>query len=107
MMTPDFKFVRGERYKPEPGEVRFDMFDADFTHEGDLCTFRRLKERLEISERGLRPIAEIVHDIDLKETRNSAGRKGRALPGHQRRSAREQEDNDRLERGTLLSTICK
>jgi hypothetical protein len=39
-----FKFVAGKGYRPEPGEVRFDMFDAEFTHEGDLCTFEVLIE---------------------------------------------------------------
>ena len=30
-----FKFVAGKGYVPEPAELRFDMFDAEFTHEGD------------------------------------------------------------------------
>ena len=97
-----FKFVAAKGYKPEPGEVRFDMFDADFTHEGDLCTFEVLMERLEISERGLRPIAEIVHDIDLKDAK--FGRQegpGVALVINAICSANK-EDNDRLERGMLL-----
>jgi hypothetical protein len=29
-----FKFVHAKDYRPEPGELRFDMFDAEFTHEG-------------------------------------------------------------------------
>src|SRR5262249_46569103 len=33
-----FKFVPGKGYRPEPGELRFDMFEAEFTHEGDRCT---------------------------------------------------------------------
>jgi hypothetical protein len=35
-IDPDakFKFVRGQEYAPEKGELRFDMFEADFTHEG-------------------------------------------------------------------------
>jgi hypothetical protein len=61
------KFVPGKGYKPEPGELRFDMFEAEFTHEGDLCTFEVLVERLGLSDRALRAIAEIVHDIDLKD----------------------------------------
>src|SRR5262249_2963180 len=34
-----FKFVPARGYRPEPGEVRFDMFEAEFTHDGDRCTF--------------------------------------------------------------------
>ncbi len=64
-----FKFVAAKGYKPDAGEIRFDMFDAEFTHEGDLCTFEVLLERMNISDRALQFIAGIVHDIDFKETR--------------------------------------
>ena len=40
-----FKFVPGKGYRPEPAELRFDMFEAEFTHEGDKCTFEVLLER--------------------------------------------------------------
>jgi len=62
-----FKFVPARGYQPEEGEIRFDMFEADFTHEGDRCTFEVLLNRLKLNAPGLRPIAEIVHDIDLKD----------------------------------------
>jgi hypothetical protein len=62
-----FKFVSGKGYVPEPGELRFDMFEAEFTHRGDGCTFEVLLEEFEVPDPALRPIAEIVHDIDLKE----------------------------------------
>jgi len=64
-----FKFVQGKHYGPEPDEVRFDMFDAEFTHEGDRCTFEVLVDRLGIGNAAVRAIAEVVHDIDLKETK--------------------------------------
>jgi hypothetical protein len=68
-IDPDarFKFVRGQAYGPEPGELRFDMFEAEFTHEGDACTFEVLLRRFAIEDPALRQIAEIVHDIDLKD----------------------------------------
>jgi hypothetical protein len=47
--------------------LRFDMFDAEFTHEGDLCTFEVLLARFGLDDPGLRVLAEIVHDIDLKD----------------------------------------
>ena len=63
-----FKFVPARGYVPVPDELRFDMFDAEFTHEGDRCTFEVLLERAELeSDRALQAIAEIVHDIDLKD----------------------------------------
>jgi hypothetical protein len=64
-----FRFVSGRSHKPSPVEIRFDMFDAEFTHEGDRCTFEVLLEATRSSDRALRAIAEIVHDIDLKEER--------------------------------------
>jgi hypothetical protein len=62
-----FKFVPAKGYVAEPGELRFDMFEAEFTHEGDRCTFEVLLARLGFGEPALRAIAEIVHDIDLKD----------------------------------------
>lgn len=62
-----FKFVAAKGYAHKTGEVRFDMFAAEFTHEGDRCTFEVLLERLGLRERPLQAIGEIVHDIDLKD----------------------------------------
>lgn len=64
-----FKYVPAKGYQPQPVEVRFDMYEAEFTHEGDHCTFEVLLESLGIEDRALRPIAEIVHDIDLKDSK--------------------------------------
>jgi hypothetical protein len=61
-----FRFVEGHE-EAAPGELRFDMFEAEFTHRGDGCTFEVLLEEFEVPDPALRPIAEIVHDIDLKE----------------------------------------
>ena len=62
-----FKFVPAKGYVPNPGELRFDMFEAEFTHEGDRCTFETLCARFGVDEPGLEAIAEMVHDIDLKD----------------------------------------
>lgn len=60
-------FVSGKGYVPKPGEVRFDMFEGEITHEGDRCSFEVLLIRTGIVDPALRAIAEIVHDIDLKD----------------------------------------
>lgn len=62
-----FKFVPPKGYAPEPGEIRFDMFDAEFTHEGEDCTFEVLVRRFGLDVPGLGAIAEIIHDIDVKD----------------------------------------
>jgi hypothetical protein len=64
-----FKFVPPKGYQPEDGELRFDMFEAEYSHEGDRCTFETLIERFDLREPGLRAVAEVVHDIDLKEAK--------------------------------------
>ncbi|HET9915654.1 MAG TPA: chromate resistance protein ChrB domain-containing protein [Candidatus Binatia bacterium] len=64
-----FKFVPAKGYKPLPDEVRFDMFDAEFTHVGDRCTMEVLLDRAAIGDAAVRRIAEIVHDIDLKDSK--------------------------------------
>jgi hypothetical protein len=64
----EFKFVPGTGYHPAPGERRFDMFEAEYTHVGDRCTFEVLLERFGLEgDAALRSIAEIVHDIDVKD----------------------------------------
>jgi hypothetical protein len=61
-----FRFVTGT-VKPARNEVRFDMFDAEFTHEGDRCTFEVLVARAGLEDPALHAIGEIVHDIDLRD----------------------------------------
>src|SRR2546425_2098115 len=48
----------------------FDMYGAEFTHHGEDCTFETMLKRFGLSgSKGLREIAEIVHDIDLKDAK--------------------------------------
>ncbi len=62
-----FKFVAAKGYRPAARELRFDMFDAEFTHDGDLCTFEVLLRMFQLSDPALGRVAAIVHDIDLKD----------------------------------------
>jgi hypothetical protein len=62
-----FKFVPAKGYIPEPQELRFDMFAAEYTHEGDQCTFEVLCRRFALDVPGLSAIAELIHDLDLKD----------------------------------------
>ena len=64
-----FRFVPGKGYVPNPGDLRFDMFEGEITHEGDRCSFEVLLARAGIEDPALQPIAEIVHDIDLKDSK--------------------------------------
>jgi hypothetical protein len=97
-----FKFVGGHDYAPEEGELRFDMFEAEFTHEGEACTFEVLARRFGLARPGLRALAEIVHAIDLKDARfdrpEAAGLE-RLLAGIALRHA---ADEDRLREGASV-----
>jgi len=62
-----FKFVDAKEYRARKNELRFDMVDAEFTHKGNRCTFEVMIERFGLNDTALVPIAEIVHDIDLKD----------------------------------------
>jgi hypothetical protein len=53
----------------DAGELRFDMVGGDFTHEEDRCTFETLVGRVGLSDKGVRAIAEVVHDLDLKDSK--------------------------------------
>jgi hypothetical protein len=97
-----FKFVPAKGYQPAPEELRFDMFDAEFTHQGDRCTFEVLLERAGLDEPALRAIAEIVHDIDLKDAkfnRDEAAGIASLIAGIARAHPR---DEDRLAQGFAL-----
>jgi len=63
---PRFYFVaEGEAIE---GAIPFDMFGAEFTHHGEDCTFETILKRFGLNEnKPLREIAEIVHDVDLKD----------------------------------------
>ncbi len=97
-----FKFVPAKGYRPEARELRFDMFEAEFTHEGDLCTFEVLLRRFGLADSALGAIAEIVHDIDVKDAkygREEAPGIGQLVAGI---AAGHAADDERLARGTAL-----
>jgi hypothetical protein len=97
-----FKFVQAKGYRPQPGELRFDMFEAEFTHEGDRCTYEVLLLRSGLKDAALSAIGEIVHDIDLKDgkfARDEASGIARLIDGL---AASGMQDAQRLERGGAL-----
>ena len=61
-----FVFVaEGERIDDA---IAFDMFEGEFTHRGQDCTFETMLKAFGLThDPGLRALAEIVHDLDLKD----------------------------------------
>lgn len=49
--------------------IPFDMYGAEFTHHGDDCTFETFIQAFGLKDLALQPIAEIVHDADLNDTK--------------------------------------
>lgn len=54
------------------GAVMFDTKDGDFTHKGDLCTFEVLVKAFGIKDRAVKKIAELVHELDVKDEKYSS-----------------------------------
>ncbi len=54
---------------PGAGEVAFDMSNAEFGHRGNLCTFETMVKAFGLNDPRLQAIAEIVHEIDLRDGR--------------------------------------
>jgi len=99
---PRFRFVDPNRYSHVEGELRFDMFEAEYTHVGDACTFETLLDEFQLKAKALREIAEIVHDVDCKDAkfhREEAVGLARLIAGIAKLCDR---DEDRVERGRTL-----
>lgn len=56
---------------PEPGEVAFDMRRAEFGHAGNRCSFETMLAAFGLADPGLSALAEIVHEIDLRDGRSA------------------------------------
>lgn len=66
-----FIFIN-ETAKAPAGAVLFDMAGGEFTHHGDLCTFEVLIRSFSLKQKPLRKMAELVHELDIKDGRYKA-----------------------------------
>ena len=98
-----FRFVTPNDYVHKTGEIRFDMFEGEFTHAGDRCTFEALVQANDLgADAALVALAEIVHDIDLKDERYQRQETiglARLINGM---CLRVPTDAERLERGAII-----
>jgi hypothetical protein len=103
-IDPDarFKFVAGKSYPPKPDELRFDMAEAEFTHENDRCTFEVLIARCCPDHPALVPIAEIIHDIDFKDEKFSRPETPGVKAMLSGIAAIRPDDDTRLENGSII-----
>jgi len=72
-IDPDARFAFiSETGKPNAGSLLFDVNGGEFTHHEDLCTFEVLMKAFGLKQRPLKKIAEIVHELDIKDGRYAA-----------------------------------
>jgi len=103
-IDPDarFRFVEARGYDRVADELRFDMFEGEFTHVGDACTFETLLARFGLDDGALAALGELVHDIDCKDDkfgRPEAAGLASMIDGLTRRHA---DDEARLSHGGEL-----
>ena len=68
-IDPKAKFAFAPEGKLPPRAIPFDVFGKEFSHHGDNCTFETLLSAFQIKDKALNEIAQIVHDIDIKDNK--------------------------------------
>jgi hypothetical protein len=66
-IDPGAKFVFANTPVAAPEAIPYDMFEVEFSHHADHCTFETLIERFAIRDRAVLRIAELIHDADLED----------------------------------------
>jgi hypothetical protein len=98
----EFRFVSSPDAPLAAREIGFDMAGAEITHEEGGCSVESLVRRAGLHDPALRRVAEVVHDIDLRDGRHrhpeTAGFEQMLLG----MLATTPRDPDRLERGLAL-----
>ena len=67
-----FGFAVDRESLPTTDAIPFDMFGVEFSHRGESCTFETLCTVFGIRDQAVDRIAQIVHDLDLKDGRYGA-----------------------------------
>jgi len=62
-------FVFALSPKDFPDAVPYDMFEVEFSHHSDDCTFETLVKRFGIDDQSIQIIAEMIHDADLEDAK--------------------------------------
>jgi hypothetical protein len=66
-IDPSAKFVFGNAPVEFPKAIPYDMFEVEFSHHGDYCTFETLIQRFGIRDRAVLRLAELIHDADVED----------------------------------------
>lgn len=68
-IDPEARFVFAAEALLPKSAIPFDTFGAEFSHHGEDCTFETLLKAFRLDNGTLAEIAEIVHDIDMKDSK--------------------------------------
>lgn len=66
-IDPKARFVFAGDPATFPDALPFDMVEAEFSHQGEDCTFETLVKRFGIADKAVLKIAEMVHEADLED----------------------------------------
>jgi hypothetical protein len=66
-IDPKASFVFGTDPAKHQNAIPYDMFEVEFSHHGEDCTFETLVKRFGITDKAIHKIAEMVHDADLED----------------------------------------
>lgn len=66
-IDPQAKFIFANDPKQHPSAIPYDMFEVEFSHHGEDCTFETLVKRFALTDPAVRKMAEMVHDTDLED----------------------------------------
>lgn len=103
---PRFRFVDPDRYVHTRRELRFDMAEGEFTHEGDNCSFETLLARANVEmDPGLSEIAMIVHQLDFDDGKFDRARAPNLAERLAILCTDKAADEDRLEQGAALFDV--
>jgi hypothetical protein len=86
----------------EHGEIGFDLAGGEFTHVGERCTFEVLVEHFGLGEAAIRHLAEVIHDLDIKDGRYARPETDGIAVAIRGITLVEQDDAKRLELGRAL-----
>jgi len=66
-IDPGAKFEFANTPVEFPKAIPYDMFEVEFSHHGDYCTFETLIQRFAIRDRAVLRLAEVIHDADVED----------------------------------------
>ena len=98
-IDPRARFAFASAPGGNPRAVPFDMYGVEFGHQGSACSFETLVRRFGLASAAIGRIAQIVHDLDLKDAKHEveeAAAVGRMIEGLREMHSR---DNELLARG--------